>query len=30
VEAGIGYLRVFTSSPGLNAARIYGAYRVGF
>ena len=30
VEAGIGYLRVFTNSPALGAARIYGTYRVGF
>jgi opacity protein-like surface antigen len=30
IEAGIGYMRVFTSSPALNAVRVYGSYRVGF
>lgn len=30
VEAGVGYMRVFTDSPSLNAVRVYGTYRVGF
>jgi opacity protein-like surface antigen len=30
VEVGARYIRVATSDPGINASKIYGAYRLGF